>query len=382
MSWHRYDASVLQNDPETYDQMADALWNLQGITTTDGYHVILPPGYAVLRGAVISWIGDGFESAKILGVILLAVTASLLYKTIHVFVSPIWSGIAVLLWMTNGYIISSTVNGYADLFFMCVFVLFIYLHISLLIKKNPVTYLSVFALGCVWAMLFYIRPEGLLIGGLGLVLLLRNKIPLRNLILYASVFLVLTTPYVFFIKQMTGVWQFSGKSYVNLVLGEIESPYQHPNNIRTDRYDIISHINAEPTLAKSFMDYFEEGNAITWTRMLWNFKAWSNILIGTVGVFGVILAFIGILYGNRIQIIMTFPALLPCFAYMLFFYNGRVVSIYHFVWAFWMMMGIKKTYESIIQRWDSVRLARFVSLGMIAGVTLYQSRLVYLWYLR
>lgn len=361
------------NDPHEYAHLGENIWSGEGLLYNEKPDVVLPPGFPIVIGTVNKMIDNLEWSGKIIGLVSFFMCLLFIFKISRVLVSEKYALLPVLLFATNSNVLLNATNGYGDSLFTFVFLVLAWLTIAF--KDSTRAWPSLLFM-ILWPVLYYIRPEGLIIG---LILfcwfVFDSKARKQFRWLIPVVFLALSFPYVFFLKTYTGNWQLSGKTYANLILGELDSPYRYKHD-RTDtmlpRYRVIEHIWNDPTEAKTFSDYVKDpGNDII-KRLVPNLGSLFLVYWHSFSIIGIILFCLGLVSMDSKKRTFLLSLFLPVVAYLLFFILHRMVAIYHWMFVVFMTYGIIE-YEKILE----VRFPNYRSLlfgTVIVLLCLYQLR--------
>lgn len=324
-------------DPYEYSQIAVSLFRGEGIQYRYVADVILPPGFPFLIGG-FNWIVSNPEmNGKIVCVFSFFLSVVLFFLICQrFFKNDVWAFASVVIYSMNSNVLVNATNGYSESLFTAIF-----LWIVLLVLKNSGTSnlsLSIkFAL--LWGFLYYIRPEGIVIGAILFVWFFYHRPILQQLII-PIITLILIFPYIFFLKENTGYWQVSGKTFVNLTMGELQSPYQSGIESEEQRYKIIAQTLNNPTLSKGIVEYMKESSQDLIARLPHNFKRLFEVYWNSFSLLGLLCFGIGFFNFTLKENIFTVSLLFPVLIYVLFFVLYRTIAIYHWIWVIYIVNGV------------------------------------------
>ncbi|HNC47720.1 MAG TPA: hypothetical protein PLH27_01940 [bacterium] len=354
---------IASNDPWEYFNISHGLIIGNGIVLNDNYDVILPPGYPVIIGLLyflipVEWpilLGIGIVSF-ILSIILMKKILQLMGFNFHLRI------IGLFFFAFNSQLLIQAGRGYSDLLMILLILSLIWVSI---IKKNTKNLSWGIVLGMLWGLLSLTKPEGVLLGLVIISLSVFNSRMIKGIA--AICFIVLYLPYGVFLKNQTGAWQISGKTYVNLVLGELNSPYQNPTNYDT-RYAVISRVweNAEEAGGASV--YFVNLGYKILERVPYNIKRFSNYFVSTYSWIGGCFLLACVIFWNSIYrrfIVLSIG--FTCF-YLFFFIIPRVLTLYHVFFSFAMLAG----FQIILTHINRVR-NRWLTLSFYGAVVFFIS---------
>lgn len=187
--------------------------------------VYIPPGYPLFIGLINLFINNLFVSAKLISLISSCLTIFLFYligKELYDEESGLFAALVYAIFPT---ILIFSVVAYSEVLFFCFLFLSIYLFIISLKKDN----LSMYILFGIFSAISYLtKPEGMLLLLLPSLQvfgffndgLFKQRYLLRCLVVL-TVFIMVISPYMIFLKNYTGKFTLSGKSNMSILLGEI-----------------------------------------------------------------------------------------------------------------------------------------------------------------
>lgn len=375
-----------QYDPYDYAMVGSSILNGEGITLNGKPYVLLPPGLSLISAAIQTVASNPEVAIKITSIVFWIIGVFLFYRILGFFFSEEkYRFIGLMFFCTIPGLFESAAAGRVETVFLAMIMLMmIFLFSELKKTKNDFSIRIILLISVLIAAVYYLRPEGLWIGFIlwGIFLFHFQNSMTKKIIAslaMAGAVLLLIFPYLLFLKNHTGRWQISGKSYANFVMGELESPYQlgvYTGGKIPDRYQIIQRVIHDPTQAKSFYEYIDERAQSLFSRLPYNIYRIGYYLWFAFSPIGLILILYGALTmpaGNQIWIWGIMSVWLM---YLLFFILPRVLSIYHPFLIVWMMHGIKIINERLNQKY-SARTSGIILVPLIVALLLYQSRSIW-----
>jgi hypothetical protein len=367
----------VDNDAEDYAQIGISLWRGEGIRLNGMPDVILPPGFPAVVGLFNLFLGDPVWSGKIVCLLSFLLSVFLLFRVSFFFVNQIEFAWAILLlYASNSNSLFSASSGYSESLFTVIFLTMVWL--VLIIKNDDRFVISRWmSFTILWALLYYIKPEGLIIGCILFIWLIWFKRIsfLKKTWFIPLVFIILIFPYLFFLKEYTGTWQWSGKTYANLVMGELRGTYQRGIDTRTpeDRYSINDKTVVDPSLSKGLVAYWNEKENDIFERIPVNLAHALNFYWFSLSVIGLILAFWGIWVSKKDLVFFLLSLMFPIAVYLIFFISARTLGIYHWIWAIYMVLGLQAV-GSLIESRSNIRWAQLSVSLTVFLIALYQMR--------
>ncbi len=206
--------------------------------------VFFPPGYPLFIEAINLFARDLFFSAKLVSFIASLITIPLFYLIGRELYNEEAGLFAAFAYAVHPLSIILGVYGNSDALFFCLFFLAIYIFLLSLKKESLFFYLL---LGIVTGIATITRPEGMFIcilpflhflGFLG-VKPQSAKRHIMRIIIMLSVFIMILTPYMLFVKNYTGKLALSGKNNVAVLLAELsyDKEYHDIVNAPKNLYD-------------------------------------------------------------------------------------------------------------------------------------------------
>jgi 4-amino-4-deoxy-L-arabinose transferase-like glycosyltransferase len=204
--------------------------------------VFFPPGYPLFIGTINPFVHDLFFSARLVSLIASLITIFLFYligRELHNDESGLFAAFAYAVYPLS---IILGVYGNSDALFFCFFFLAIYLFLLSLKKDSVLFYLL---LGFSAGISTITRPEGMFIFILPFLHFLGffGEKPLSarrhiiKIIVMLSVFIMIISPYMLFVKNYTGKLSLSGKNNIAVLLAELSHDKEYheivnaPNNL-------------------------------------------------------------------------------------------------------------------------------------------------------
>ena len=366
-----------KNDPYEYAHIGKNVWMGEGIQFNGVPDVVLPPGFPVVVGAIANVIGSLEWSGKIISIASFLLSLFFLYKVSLFFLEIKYSILPVLLFSTNSNVLINATNGYSESLFTVIFLALAWITLNHKLRHSlELRHTMLFSV--LWAILYYVRPEGLIIGAILFCWLMVGSISNKWILwLMPIMCAILIFPYIFFLKSYTGQWQLSGKTYLNLVMGELNSPYQTKiqDTPPDPRYDITSRTLAEPLWAHGLMRYLKQPENDIIQRIPINIMRWSRIYWLTFSFAGIILWVWGMLKLSRRDTLFLLSLLATGAIYLIFFILPRSVAIYHWVPVLFIVSGLKH-FKQYAERKFPRGFADKLLWTAILFISLYQVRAV------
>ncbi len=206
--------------------------------------VFFPPGYPLFIGTLNLLMRDIFFSARLVSFISSLITIPLFYliaKELHNEESGLFAAFAYAVYPLS---IILGVYGNSDALFFCFFFLAVYVFL-LSLKKDCISFYVL--LGVLIGIATITRPEGMFICILPVLhfLGLLGQRPLSNkrhvikFIIMLSLFVMILSPYMLFVKSYTGKFALSGKNNIVVLLAELShgKEYHEIVNAPKNLYD-------------------------------------------------------------------------------------------------------------------------------------------------
>ncbi len=328
-----------ENDPYDYAKVGESIWSGNGIALNGKPYVLLPPGFSVIVGGFNVVFQNPELSVKLASMLFWLFSVILVYHFFRFFFEEQkYQFIGVLLYSSNLIMIQAAAAGRVEPVFLSFLLLFMIL--SLKKSENNIvhnlSYAYVALLAVVASVMYYLRPEGLWIGGvLWLIVMMRLPEPVFKKIMktlfFSFVVMIIIFPYTLFLKNHTGYWQLSGKTYANLVMGEMESPYQtgkYDENETPNRYKIINRIINNPLEARPIHEYFSESADKLYERIWPNVRSLATSLWHSYSIIGILLIVFGLAEIPFSRQMWIWGTISVIGLYLLFFILNRIIAMY------------------------------------------------------
>ena len=269
----KFNAPVIVMDTVAFSRLGKNLIESGRYVFGENYNmgVFFPPGYPFFIGIANLVFRDLFFSAKIVSCIASCIAICIAYLIGKELYNREAGLFAALVYALYPVILIISVDAYSDSLFFCFFLLSLYLFILSLRRDNSSTH-ALFGISI--AVAFLVRPEGfflLFLPGLRLFGLFSEKIYFNKkyvlkLALILSLFILLVSPYMIFIKNYSGKFSISGKANISIILGELsgDREYHDVVNAPDNLYDRAAFVlNEDMTQLRgwnrkknlSFMEY-------------------------------------------------------------------------------------------------------------------------------
>ncbi|MBD3203973.1 hypothetical protein GF327_06745 [Candidatus Woesearchaeota archaeon] len=241
------------------------------------YGITKSPGFPVMIGLVNIFVKDLFLSGKLISLIsstLMIPVFFLLGKEIFNFKSGLFAATAFSVYpfviKTGGQPLSESI------FFLLVFSAFYFF--ILFDKRKKIFFFSVYCLFLSISYLF--RPEGLILAILPIFLNFSWKKKGIYILALGMIFLIIASPYLIFIYKSIGKISISGKSGINIVLGEIvtgSDPEKLQFGLNPEKNQLEFFVRNQKV---SFLSYVLANPFLFLKRVLLNFSTQSGFLFG------------------------------------------------------------------------------------------------------
>ncbi len=230
--------------------------------------LFFPPGYPLFVGIINLFVNDLFLSGKLISLIAGVITILLFYmigkeiynKEAGLFAAFVFAALPLALKMS--------VVGQTDALFYCFAFFTIYLFIVSAGKDNIFIYIII---GISIGMSYLTRPEGILLLLLPFLYSdsinpFRNKRQILKICIIFSIFILVISPYVLFLKKSTGKFSLSSKSSVATFIVEMNESYHDLMNIEGNPdYDRpVYSLNNE----KNQVRFFDENTQVSFAGFI------------------------------------------------------------------------------------------------------------------
>ncbi len=223
---------LIQSDTPYFSRLGKNLIEYGNYVFGENFNIGLffPPGYPLFIGIMNLFINDLFVSAKLVSLSASLITIFLFYiigKKLYGNEAGLFAAFAYAL---HPLILKFSVYGTTEALFFFFLFLSIYLFIVLVKRDSFFIYTL---LGISIAMSYLTRPEGLLLLLLPFIYLfssnpLKNKGRLLKISFMLLIFILIISPYVFFLKNSTGKFTLTGKTDHIAFLGELSAGREFP----------------------------------------------------------------------------------------------------------------------------------------------------------
>lgn len=339
---------TLRKDSYDYAKLAQSLAAGEGLEVDGKAHVLHPPGYPALVAAAFLATGNIELSGRMVSFGAFALALLLFFLLIQKLFPPETQFYAFLLFALNGFLLIAAFRAMSESLFL--FMLLGLVHAAVKIRepggRSPGVLAGYFfGFGILGGMTYLVRPEGFLAAiAIGVFALIGISVVRTKRIAFFVVMLAgmiaVSSPYLVFLHDATGSWQFSGKTYPNLIMGELESPYQTGTSSDSDRYRILEKVKQDPTQTGTLWTYLEEQPVKLVARLPANFTRMNELLAAAFSLLGVFFILLGVVISRKEQWILLVPlVVLP--AYLFFFFNLRILSPFFAFLIPWMASGLE-----------------------------------------
>lgn len=242
----KFGDTVVGTDVAAFSRLGKNLIESGSYSFGENYNmgIFFPPGYPLFIGIINLFVHDLFFSAKLVSFISSLITIPLFYligRELYNEESGLFAAFAYAVYPLS---IILSVYGNSDALFFCFFFLAIYTFLLSLRKSSILFYLMI---GILTGIVTITRPEGiflLILPFLHFFGLFGDKPPsakrhLIGTIIILSVFIVIISPYMVFIKTYTGKFSLSGKNNIAVLLAELsyDKDYHEVVNAPKNLYD-------------------------------------------------------------------------------------------------------------------------------------------------
>jgi hypothetical protein len=348
---------VITNDGCSYAQTAQNLAEGRGYTYLGKPNVLFPPAYPLLIAAVYVF-DKNIESA--------AMTASVISWMLLIIPAYL---IALLLFKSNfiarimflGVLVLSPEFNFCagKVFSETTFILFLYTAIFFFllffIKNKQPKIIHCIITGAIFSLSYLARPEGfvVMLFAAGYLLLFRKekiKTRLIQTAVLVTVFFIVASPYILFLKKHTGSWQLSGRAGITLIGGEQLTQRKHVLHYEKELYGLTpdgKDVYMYSGKAVQMTNYLFKNFGTIVTRIYRNFIDMTTTLwkmFFPIGIF-LILAFIvlpPLKEPLKKEIRFLLWMLLPALSVLFFFVYDRYLYAYLPILYFLCILGLLK----------------------------------------
>jgi hypothetical protein len=360
-----------KKDPYDYVHTGQSLVRGEGILFYNQAYVIHPPGFSLAAGGLNVFYRDPQMAGIYASLIFFIVSIFFVYRIAdRISGHSFWAGLTIVLFCGNTVVLDQAVNGRAESLFVCLMTALVYMALSTGHRIFS-SFIPCVMNAALAALLYYVRPEGALVAVVVGAWTWRRAVPQRR-VQYAMTWLmtvaILWIPYFLFLKETTTVWQFSGKTTINLVMGELQSPYQ--DGAGGPRYDVIQKVIGDPHASSGVWNYLTTNSASILSRIPTNASTLFSHLIHSWSAIGLLLAACGVwAFPEKYRgLILSLLGIL--IIYLAFFILGRVIAAYHWIFCLLVVAGIR----SLLKGEENWAVTKRYAVGIAFLITLYAMR--------
>lgn len=367
-----------KKDPYDYVHTGRSLVRGEGLLFHNRAYVIHPPGFSLAAGGLNVFYRDPQGAGISASLIFFIVSMFFVYRIAdRMFGHSFWVGLTLILFCGNTVVLDQAVNGRAESLFACLMIALVYMSLSTVHRIFSSFRLCILN-AALAASLYYVRPEGALVAVIIGAWTWYRAVPQRRAVYgmaWLTTVVILWIPYFLFLKETTTAWQFSGKTTINLVMGELQSPYQ--GGIGGSRYDIIQKVIDDPQASSGAWSYLTTNSADILSRIPINMTTLFSYLIHSWSVIGLLLAAWGVRYTPATYRGLLLGLLGVFLVYLAFFILGRVIAAYHWIFCLLAVAGIRSLLNSV-QTW---KVTRRYAASIVFLITIFAMRhsMIALW---
>ncbi len=336
-AWEKVNPEADDKDALEYRLLGGSLSEGQGLSYRGTADVVLSPGYPLLI-AVTDLVLQNSWNSRVVSLMAFVAGCVMLYLIgMRVFQDAKLAVISAGLAVGTSQGLWNTISGFSE----SVYILSVLLVFWLCMRRvdSPTRWSEEMLLGILIGFAYLIRSEGILLLPVGGYLMFR-RLRWCGLLRVSLFVLILTFPYLCFLREQSGAWIMSGKAYPNLVMGELESPYQ--SGPHSDRYRVIQRTHADPTEATLYWKYLASDGIRMITRIPHNVIEYVKYFYYTISLIGCILAAIGLACLSSEVRSGLFGMWAISLVYLLFFVLWRHLSMYHWITALFMTVALHR----------------------------------------
>jgi len=363
LAWTRVpDDPVITNDGCSYALTAKSLVEGKGYTYLGKPNVLFPPAYPFLIAAVYTFdknIESSATSAAMISWVLTVIPVYLIALLLfgENFVARILLMLTLVLSpefnRNAGRVLSETT--FILLFYTALF-FFILFHMKT--KKPKVIHNAI--IGSIFALSFLARPEGFVVMAFAVLYLLlfkpeKFKIRLIHAGIIVLSFLIVASPYLFFLKKHTGSWQLSGRAGITLIGGEQLTHGRHILHYEKELYGLTpdgKDVYMYSGKAVPMAGYLLKNFSLIMSRLLLNFRDYIKVLWKMLFPMGILLILLFFLLPKLKALAkkdteFILWMLTPSLTVLLFFVYDRYLLGYLPILYFIAVLGLMKAGEFI-----------------------------------
>lgn len=337
--WTKVIPEADDKDALEYRLLGGSLSEGQGLLYRGTADVILSPGYPLLIAVAELVLQSPWNSRVVTLMAFVAGCVMLFLIGMRVLQDITLTVIGAILAVGASQVLWNAISGFSE----SVYVLFVLLIVWLCMRRvdSPTAWSEEMLLGILIGFAYLIRSEGILLLPVGGYLMFR-RLRWCGLLRVSLFVLILTFPYLCFLREQSGAWIMSGKTYPNLVMGELESPYQSGPTPHSDRYRVIQRTHADPTEATLYRKYLASDGIRMITRIPHNVIEYVKYFYYSISLIGCILAAIGLACLSSEVRSGLIGMWAISFVYLLFFVLWRHLSMYHWITALFMTVALHR----------------------------------------
>ena len=238
--------------------------------------LLFPPGYGVLAYIVFLFVRDIEFSAMLVSVIGYLLMITVVYAAAQYIFNKRTAFLAAFFVTFSPTFVHFGYVTLSDMIFTFFFVLCFGLYLRMILGEQSVTKNGL--LGVLFGIAYLIRPEAFLVVLLGIAALIVVRVgerrqqqswtPIVGPLAMLLAFLVVVSPYIWFMHEHTDVWTFSHKTTYNLLIGEkvVEGP------LHVDRLQLEHPEYFEPGYRLDVVDYIQSRGGKYINRIITNLK--------------------------------------------------------------------------------------------------------------
>lgn len=213
--------TFIDTDGASYARLGKNLIETGNYAFGENYNmgIIFPPGYPIFIGLVNIFTGDLFVAGKLVSLLASLGTIAVFYWIGKLLYNRQAGLFAALAYAIYPFVIEATIDVQTESLFFLFLALSIYLFI-LLVKHS--SYLRFILLGLFSGFAFLIRPEGMVLLVLPLLVLTKrfSRKDILKILTSFLTFVLIAVPYQCFLRKATGKFMLSGKGGINVLIGE------------------------------------------------------------------------------------------------------------------------------------------------------------------
>lgn len=215
-------------DSFAYLQMSHFFWELSSQWLGNGWFGFI---YSLPIAVVNIITGDDFLAAQIVNLILLNISAVLVWKIARDILSPVYSLFVVLLFFLSPTLLHFNIHILTENIYIPVF-LGLFIMLQRFITRPKLT--GAITIACMVWLMYLTRAEAFIylssIGIISLFMLQQKRLSIAQFFIYAGVFfasfIIFIFPYLIYLHWLTGEWGLTNKWASNLRQAELRGQEQ------------------------------------------------------------------------------------------------------------------------------------------------------------